>query len=485
MTWESVIGLEVHVRLKTRSKLFSGAANGFGAAPNDNACPVDLALPGALPVLNAEAVDMAALFGVAVAGQVADRCRFDRKSYFYPDLPKGYQISQFDEPIVRGGRLWVTTANGRRPIALTRAHLEEDAGKSLHDARSGQTGIDLNRAGVPLLEVVSEPELRAPAEAAAYFRALHSLVRYLGISDGNLNEGSLRCDANVSVRRPGASLGERTEIKNLNSFRFLEKALRFEIARQVDVLESGGSVARETLLYDAERDETRPMRGKELSDDYRYFPDPDLLPVLVTAERLAKARAALPELPDAKRERYLAELNLTAYEADWLVADPQIAGYFEAVSAACGQPKAAANWVMGVVAAVLRRDERAIADAPVPPVQLARLVERVADDTLSGAGAKRLFERLWSRDAAADDFAGDADEVDRLIDRENLGQVSDSGALEELVLEVVAANPAQARQFRDGRAKVLGFFMGQVMKATKGKANPRQARALLSRALAG
>ena len=480
--WESVIGLEVHVQLRTRSKLFSAAPTAFGAAPNTQASVVDLALPGVLPVLNAEALRMAVLFGVAVGGEVAPVCRFDRKNYFYPDLPKGYQVSQLDEPAVRGGRLAIDAEDGPRHIELTRAHLEEDAGKSLHDAYAGLTGIDLNRAGVPLLEVVSEPQLRTPAEAAAYFRALHTLVRYLGISDGNLNEGSMRCDANVSVRRPGAPLGERAEIKNLNSFRFLEKALRFEIDRQIETLEAGGVVRRQTLLYDSARNETRPMRGKELSDDYRYFPDPDLLPVEVTPAMLDEARAALPELPNAKRQRYASEYGLTDYDAGWLVADPHVASYFEAVVAACGKPKAAANWVMGEVAAALRRDECAIGDAPVPPAQLARIIARVADQTISGTAAKGLFETLWRQADAAD--ATDAEAVDQLIDSQGLRQLSDVNALEALVREAVAANPGQVRQYRAGKAKMLGYFVGQVMKASRGKANPREVDSLLRKALA-
>ena len=479
MSWESVIGLEVHVQLYTRSKLFSGAATAFGAAPNTQACEVDLALPGVLPTLNAEAVRMAVLFGVAVGGRVAERCRFDRKNYFYPDLPKGYQISQLREPIVRGGQLEIDGEDGPRRIALTRAHLEEDAGKSLHEDYAGHTGIDLNRAGVPLLEVVSEPELRAPAEAATYFRALHTLVRHLGISDGNLQEGSLRCDANVSVRRPGAALGERTEIKNLNSFRFLEKALRHEIRRQIDLLESGGAVRRQTLLYDAERDETRPMRGKELSDDYRYFPDPDLLPVAVTAEMLEDAKAKLPELPTAKRRRYVAEYGLADDDAARLVADPDTAAYFEAVARACGNPKTAANWTMGEVAAAQRQDGVAAAAIPIAPPVLARLIDRLADQTISGNSAKTLFEGLWRSGSDR------PDEVDRRIRSEGLEQLSDGGALDALVREVLAANPAQVEQYRGGREKLLGYFVGQVMKASQGKANPRQVHALLREALSG
>ena len=472
------------MQLRTRSKLFSGAPTAFGAAPNTQACEVDLALPGVLPVLNAEAVYMAVLFGLAVEGRVAERCRFDRKNYFYPDLPKGYQISQLDEPIVSGGYLDVDADSGPLRIALTRAHLEEDAGKSLHEDYAGQTGIDLNRAGVPLLEVVSEPELRAPADAAAYFRALQTLVRYLGISDGNLQEGSLRCDANVSVRRPGAPLGERTEIKNLNSYRFVEKALRHEIDRQTALLEAGGAVARETLLYDADRDETRPMRGKEQSDDYRYFPDPDLLPVAVSADMIAAARAALPELPKAKRERFERELGLSAYNARLLAADPDTAAYFEAVTKVCGEPKAAANWVMGAVAAAQRRDETAAQDIPISPPQLARLIERVTDETISGSTAKALFETLWQEPGGAEGKGG-PEEVDRRIAEGGLAQVSDSAAIEAIVSDVLAANPAQVAQYRAGREKLLGYFVGQVMKATQGKANPREVNALLRKALGG
>ena len=473
--WESVIGLEVHVQLKTRSKIFSGAATDFGAAPNAQACGVDIALPGVLPVLNAAVVRMAVLFGFAVQGRIAKRCRFDRKNYFYPDLPKGYQISQLDEPIVSGGHLDIGTEDGAsRRIDLTRAHLEEDAGKSLHEAYEGYTGIDLNRAGTPLLEVVSEPQLRTPAEAARYFRTLHALVRYLDICDGDLSQGSMRCDANVSIRRPGDEFGERTEIKNLNSFRFLEKAVRFEIARQIDILEAGARVERETLLYDAERDETRPMRGKELSDDYRYFPDPDLLPVEVTEAMLEEARCAMPELPATKRRRYADELGLADYDAGWLVADPDVAAYFEGVAAASGLPKAAANWVMGEVAAAQRQDGTDAAHIPVPAAQLGRLLQRIADQTISGKIAKTLFELLWKE-------GGD---VDSLIERRGLKQMSDADELAAVVAQVLASHPAQVDQYRAGRTKVLGFFVGQVMKETRGKANPRQVNQLLRDALA-
>ena len=469
--WESVIGLEVHVQLNTRSKIFSGAATDFGAAPNTQACPVDLGLPGVLPVLNAEVVRKAVLFGLAVEGEIAERCRFDRKNYFYPDLPKGYQISQLDEPIVRGGHLTIDTVDGgSRAIDLTRAHLEEDAGKSMHEAYPGLTGVDLNRAGTPLLEVVSEPQLRTPGEAAAYFRAMHALVRTLDICDGDLSQGSMRCDANVSIRRPGEALGTRTEIKNLNSFRFLHKALEVEIIRQIDIVESGGQVDRLTLLYDAERNETRPMRGKEASDDYRYFPDPDLLPVAVTPELLDEVRRRLPELPAAKRERYREAYALGDDDARWLAAEPDLAAYFEAVVEAGGQAEAAANWIKGDMAAAMHRDGRSASAIPVPAAQLAKLIVRTLDDTVSGKIAKMLFDRLWN--------AGRGD-VDALIRTEGLKQVSDDDALASMVAEVVAANPAQVAQYRAGRTKVLGFFVGQVMKATSGKANPRKVNALL------
>ncbi|MCY3620579.1 MAG: Asp-tRNA(Asn)/Glu-tRNA(Gln) amidotransferase subunit GatB [Gammaproteobacteria bacterium] len=473
--WESVIGLEVHVQLKTRSKIFSGAPTAFGAPPNTQACTVDLALPGVLPVLNAEAVRMAIVFGLAVEGQIAERCRFDRKSYFYPDLPKGYQISQLDEPIVSGGHLDIEIDNGTtKRIHLTRAHLEEDAGKSLHEDYQGQTGIDLNRAGTPLLEVVSEPELASPEEACRYFRTMHTLVRTLGICDGNLNEGSMRCDANVSVRPRGSLvLGERTEIKNLNSFRFLDKALTFEIERQIDVLESGGTVERQTLLYDAERDETRPMRGKELSDDYRYFPDPDLLPVVVTESMLDEARATMPELPAAKRQRYVEQLGLTDYDARWLAADPGTAAYFDAAAAACGQPKAAANWVMGDVAAAVRREETAWTEVPVPATQLGKLIQRIDDGSISGKIAKSLFKTLWD----------DGGEVDELIESQGLKQVSDSDEIAAIVREVIDANPAQVAQVRSGKTRVLGYLVGQAMKASGGKANPRRVSELMREAL--
>lgn len=478
--WQAVIGLEVHIQLDTRSKLFSGAPTAFGAPPNAQACAVDLALPGTLPVLNAQAVHQAVLFGLATGGRIAASCRFERKNYFYPDLPKGYQISQFDEPIVSGGHIAIDGDDGRpRRIALTRAHLEEDAGKSLHESHAGCTGIDFNRAGMPLLEVVGEPALRSPDEAERYFRALHLLARYLGICAGDLSEGAMRCDANVSVHRPGTPLGVRAEIKNLNSFRFLGKAIGFEIDRQIDVLESGGAVRRETRLYDADRHETRSMRGKEAADDYRYFPDPDLLPLRVTERMLADAHAALPELPDAKRARYAHALGLGAYDARRLAADPHLAAYFDAVAERCGRPKDAANWLLGETAAALNREALPASAIPIPAAALARLIERAADGTLSSRTAKALFGILW--DGGDAEMEGSA--VDALIERRGLAQVRDAGELAAIVAATLAANPRQAAQYRAGKTKLLGFFVGQVMRATGGKAHPEQANALLREAL--
>jgi aspartyl-tRNA(Asn)/glutamyl-tRNA(Gln) amidotransferase subunit B len=473
--WESVIGLEVHVQLATRSKIFSGAATAFGAAPNAQACPVDLGLPGVLPVLNAEAVRMAVRFGLAIGATIHTVSVFDRKNYFYPDLPKGYQISQFQHPVVGAGHVMLTLDDGsERRIGITRAHLEEDAGKSVHDAFPGLTGIDLNRAGTPLLEIVSEPDLRSPAEAAAFFRRLHGLVRYLRICDGNLAEGSMRCDANVSVRPRGSTrLGERTEIKNLNSFRFLERAVDREIDRQIELLERGGTVVRETRLYDPDRNETRPMRTKEFSDDYRYFPDPDLLPLHLTRALIDEARATLPELPEARRARFAAAFDLADHAAARLTEDPDVADYFEALAAASGDPKLSANWVMGELAAALNREERGIAGAPVGPAQLAVLIRRLKDGTISSRLAKTVFEAVW---------AGEG-EVDAVIEARGLTQVSDTGALETIVRRVVEDNPAQVAQYRAGKDKVFGFFVGQVMKATQGRANPQQVNDLLRTAL--
>ena len=482
MQWETVIGLEVHVQLATRSKIFSGAATAFGAEPNTQACPVDLGLPGVLPVLNEQAVRMAVKFGLAIGAEIHPFSIFDRKNYFYPDLPKGYQISQFAHPVVGRGELTIhLDGQAPRTIGITRAHLEEDAGKSLHEAFPGQTGIDLNRAGTPLLEVVSEPDLRSAAEAAAYFRQLHSLVRHLKICDGNLAEGSMRCDANVSVRPLGEEkLGERAEIKNVNSFRFLELAIDYEIGRQIAILEAGGSVERDTRLYDADRNETRSMRSKELSNDYRYFPDPDLLPVHLDAAFIESVRADLPELPAARQARYQADFALPEYDAAFLIQDPDLADYFEAVAEAAADAKLAANWVMGDLSAALNRDELAAGECPLPAASLGRLIERIKDGTISGKIAKTLFETLWSASRAG----GKVPDVDAIIEAEGLTQVSDTGEIAAIIDAIVAANPGQVEQFKAGKEKVLGFFVGQVMKATQGKANPQLVNELLRDALA-
>ena len=478
--WEAVIGLEVHVQLATESKIFSGAPNAFGAEPNTQACPVDLGLPGVLPVINEEVVRMAVKFGLAIGAEIHPYSIFDRKNYFYPDLPKGYQISQFADPIVGRGQLTIQLAGqSPRTIEITRAHLEEDAGKSLHEAYQGKTGVDLNRAGTPLLEVVSEPDFRSAAEAVAYFRQLHSLVRHLKICDGNLAEGSMRCDANVSVRPLGEEkLGERTEIKNVNSFRFLELAIDYEIERQIGILESGGSIERDTRLYDADRNETRTMRSKELSNDYRYFPDPDLLPLHIDEAFIESVRATLPELPADKQARYQADYALSEYDASLLTQDPDLAEYFEATAGAAGDAKLAANWVMGELSAALNRADSGPADCPLPPETLGALIQRIQDGTISGKIAKGLFETLWSRAAA-----GEIVDVDATIEAEGLTQVSDTGEIATIIDEIVAANPAQVEQFKAGKEKVLGFFVWQVMKATQGKANPQVVNELLRAAL--
>ena len=475
--WEAVVGLEIHVQLATRSKIFSSAGAVFGAEANSHACPLDIGLPGTLPVLNEEAVRMAILFGLAIGAEIHRFSVFERKNYFYPDLPKGYQISQFQQPIVGRGRIEVPLdGGGAIAVGITRAHLEEDAGKSIHDIFPGETGVDLNRAGTPLLEVVTDPDLRGPEQAAACFRRLHSLARHLKICDGNLSQGSMRCDANVSVRRLGAvELGERAEIKNLNSFRFLEKAVRHEIHRQMAILEGGGAVVRETRLYDPNRDETRPMRGKEFSDDYRYFPDPDLPPLEFDDAYIEAVRAGMPELPDARRQRFREESGLSEYDAAWLAEDPDVADYFEAAAGAGGDAKLAANWVTGEVAKNLNRDGLAINDCPVSAADLGLLIARIKDRTLSGKTAKSLFDALWAG-------AGGVDEV---IEARGLRQISDSGELRAVVDGVVAAHPAQARQFREGKRKVLGFLIGQVMQATRGKADPRQVNELIVAALSG
>ena len=473
--WEAVIGLEVHVQLATRSKIFSRAATTFGEYPNSNANAVDIALPGVLPVLNEEAVRMAIKFGLAIDADIASSCRFDRKNYFYPDLPKGYQISQLDQPIVGRGTLPIFFGDGSfREIGITRARLEEDAGKSIHTTYDGLTGIDLNRAGTPLLEIVSEPELRSAAEAAAYFRELHALVTTLEICDGNLNEGSMRCDANISIRPKGVeTLGERTEIKNVNSFRFVEKALEYEIDRQIVVLESGGKVVLETRLYDSERDETRSMRSKESSDDYRYFPDPDLLPVEIPDELIESVRVTMPELPTAKRNRYIHELGLTDYEAGRLIEDPHGARYFDAVAELSADAKLSANWILGDVAAALNRDEINFVNVPIAPDQLGTLLNRIQDETITGKIAKSIFELMWTNGGSVDGF----------IESKGLRQLDDAKDLEGVVSQIISDFPDQVGQFRAGKQKILGFFVGQVMKATNGKANPKQVNEILRREL--
>jgi aspartyl-tRNA(Asn)/glutamyl-tRNA(Gln) amidotransferase subunit B len=476
MEWEVVIGLEVHAQLLSRSKIFSGAPTAFGAAPNTQASLIDLGYPGVLPVLNEEAVRMAVKFGLAIGAEVAPHSVFARKNYFYPDLPKGYQISQYELPVLKGGSLEITLDDGaRKRIALTRAHLEEDAGKSLHEDFHGCSGIDLNRAGTPLLEIVSQPALRSAREAVAYLKTLRTLVRYLEICDGNMQEGSFRCDANVSLRPRGSDrLGTRTELKNLNSFRFVEKAIEHEIERQAEVLEGGGTIRQETRLYDPDRDETRSMRSKEEANDYRYFPDPDLLPLTIDAEFIESVRGTLPELPDAKRERFEREYGLSGYDAGVLTASRELADYYEAVVRELGgEPKAAANWVMGDLAGALNRENLDIGASRVSARQLASLLKRVRDETISGKIAKEVFEAMWAGE-------GDADAV---IRQRGLEQITDARAIDALVAQVVEANPKQAAQYHAGKAALFGFFVGQVMKASGGKANPQQVNAILKEKL--
>ena len=478
MQWEIVIGLETHVQLSTRSKIFSGASTAFGAEPNAQACDIDVALPGVLPVLNEAAVEKAVRFGLAVGAVVNRRSIFARKNYFYPDLPKGYQISQYEAPIIQHGAIEIVIGDQRKTIRLTRAHLEEDAGKSLHEDFHGMTGIDLNRAGTPLLEIVSEPDMRSAAEAAAYGRALHALVRWLDICDGNMQEGSFRMDANVSVRPAGSTeLGTRCEIKNLNSFRFLERAIEYEARRQIEIVEDGGRIRQETRLYDPDRDETRAMRTKEEAHDYRYFPDPDLLPLELSAEYVDAIAAAMPELPAAKRARFMAEFGLTAYDADLLTASRETARYFEEATAglAGSLPKMVANWMTGALAAKLNDTGTDIASARVSPAQLRRLVERVADGTISGKAAREVFDAVW---------AGEG-EVDAIIEQRGLVQISDSAELDRVVDEVLAKSAAQVADYRAGKARAFNALVGQVMKATRGKANPQQVNAILRRKLDG
>jgi len=475
MEWEIVIGLEIHAQLATKSKIFSGASTAYGAAPNTQACAVDLGLPGVLPVLNKEVVRMAAKFGLAIGANVSRRSVFDRKNYFYPDLPKGYQISQLALPIVESGQLDIELEDGvTKTIGVTRAHLEEDAGKSLHEDYQGMTGVDLNRAGTPLLEIVSEPDMRSAKEAVAYMKKIHSLVTYLEICDGNMQEGSFRCDANVSVRPKGQEeFGTRTELKNINSFRFVERAINIEVERQIDIIESGGEIVQETRLYDSDKNETRSMRSKEEANDYRYFPDPDLLPVEITEEFLEAIKLTLPELPHEKKTRFVEQYGLKVEDAEVLTSTRAQAQYFEDVVGASSDAKLAANWVVGTLAGMLNKENTEISASPVSAKALGGLLNRIIDNTISGKIAKEVFEAMWQGEGSADD----------VIESRGLKQITDTGAIEVIIDEIIAANPDQVEQFRAGKEKVMGFFVGQVMKASKGKANPGQVNQLLKQKL--
>ena len=471
MEWEAVIGLEVHVSLSTKTKLFSGTASIFGAEPNTEANIFDLAMPGTLPMLNKEALRMAVTFGLAIDAEIGKRSVFDRKNYFYPDLPKGYQVTQLDFPTVGKGSLTITLEDGsERQIGVTRAHIEENAGKSLHEDFRGMSGIDLNRSGEPLLEIVSEPEIRNAKEAVAYLKKLHAIVRYLDISDAIMAQGSMRCDVNVSIRPKGSTeLGTRTELKNINSFRFVEKAINSETQRQQDVLEDGGTVIQETRRYDAERDTSSPMRSKEFANDYRYFPEPDLLPVEIDDTYIEAIRATLPELPDAKSARFVSEYGLSDYDAGVLTATREMAEYFETVARSSGDAKMAANWVTGDLQAALNKNNWDLAASPIQAERLARLIQRIKDDTISGKIGKTVFEAMLE----------DGSDVDQIIESRGLKQVTDSGAIESLVDEVITNHPEQVQQFRDGKEAVLGFLVGQAMKLSQGKANPGQVNQLL------
>lgn len=475
MVWETVIGLEVHVQLATNSKLFSGSSTTFGAAPNTQANIFDLAMPGTLPVMNEAALRMAVKFGLAVDAEIGRTSVFDRKNYFYPDLPKGYQVTQLDFPTVGKGSLEIELEDGSsKVVCITRAHIEEDAGKSLHEDFQGLTGIDLNRAGTPLLEIVSEPELANAKEAVAYLKKLHSIIRYLGISDGNMAQGSMRCDANVSVRKKGSTeLGTRTEIKNINSFRFVEKAILHEAQRQIDILEDGGRIVQETRLYDADKNETRSMRSKEVANDYRYFPEPDLLPVVIDEEYIETVRAELPELPNAKRERFVAQYGLSEYDAGVLASSREMAEYFEEVASICGDAKLSSNWVSVDLQALLNKQDLEIEHSPISAERLGGLIARIKDKTISGKIAKTVFEAMLDNE----------DSADQIIASQGLKQVTDSGAIEKLVDAVIADNPEQVEQYRAGKEKVFAFFIGQAMKASRGKANPEQLNVLLKQKL--
>ena len=474
MQWETVIGLEIHAQLATQSKIFSGAAAAYGAEANVQACAIDLGLPGVLPVINVDAIRMAIKFGLAINAKIPERSVFARKNYFYPDLPKGYQISQYELPIVSNGKIDIQLENGAmKTIGVTRAHLEEDAGKSLHEGFGNLTGIDLNRAGTPLLEIVSEPDMRSAYEAVTYMKKIHSIVRYLQICDGNMQEGSFRCDANVSIRPKGEKkLGTRTELKNLNSFRFVEQAINYEIARQIEVIESGGKVIQETRLYDASKNETRSMRGKEEANDYRYFPDPDLLPVTIDKKTIESIRKQLPELPDAKKKRFINQYGLTEYESDYLTSSIELAEYYESVASLVDN-KLASNWIMRDVAAALNRENKNINESPVTANMLGGLIKRIEDDTISSTAAIKVFTTMWNGE-------GDADSI---IEKKGLKQVTDSNEIEKIVDKVIAANRDQVEQYRAGKEKVFGFFVGQIMKMSQGKANPQQVNELLRKKL--
>ena len=474
MTWETVIGLEIHSQLRTQSKIFSGASTAFGSKANTQACAVDLGFPGVLPVLNEEVVKMALRFGLSVNAAINKNSIFARKNYFYPDLPKGYQISQFEIPIVGEGSIEITLESGdNKTVGITRAHLEEDAGKSIHDLYDDYTAIDLNRAGTPLLEIVSEPDMRSAKEAVAYAKKIHALVQYIEICDGNMQEGSFRCDANVSVRKQGEDLGTRAEIKNINSFKFLEKAINIEVERQIDILEEGGSVVQETRLYDSAKNETRSMRSKEEANDYRYFPDPDLLPVAISDELLIEIKKELPELPTEKKIRFVESLGLSPYDAEVLTSQKEVAEYFENILKQGADAKLSANWVMGDVSAALNKSQLEIVDSPISSDDLFQLISRITDNTISGKIAKDVFKLMW-------DGKGTADEI---IEKQGLKQMTDSSAIESIIDDVIKNNPGQVQQFKDGNSKLLGFFVGQVMKVSQGKANPKQVNEILNEKL--
>ena len=473
--WETVIGLEVHVQLATKSKIFSGASTLFGSSPNTQACNIDLGMPGVLPVLNEEVLKMAIKFGLSINANINSPTQFARKNYFYPDLPKGYQISQLDNPIVEGGGLEITLKDGsKKKIRITRAHLEEDAGKSLHEDFEGLTGIDLNRAGTPLLEIVSEPDLSSPEEAVAYLKKIHSIIRYLEISDGNMAEGSMRCDANVSLRKKGSKeLGTRTETKNVNSFKFVEKAIQHEIRRQMKVLESGKRVTQETRLYDSQLDETRPMRSKEFANDYRYFPEPDLLPVILDEDFIKSVKDLMPELSEEKENRFIKEYKLSDYDANVLSVDPNLSNFFEEVVVRSRNPKLSANWIMGELSAFLNKENLSILETKVDSINLGNLLSRIEDSTISGKIAKEVFEEMWNSEKSPDE----------IIQEKGLKQVTDSSEIEKIINQVLEQNQSQLEQYKSGKEKLFGFFVGQVMKASRGKANPEQVNKLLEERL--